>query len=512
MPGVDLHSFMVALRDFVVNWWPLLGLTFYCVLLYIFWRMLQLMPRVKPATVIVDPRTAIDWNDIAGADEAKMELAEIVEFLRDPKRFEQLGAVVPKGVLLYGPPGTGKTLLARATATESGAKFYAQSASAFVEMFAGLGAARIRKLFAEARKNAPSIIFIDELDAVGAARTGSSFNREQDQTLNQLLVELDGFASGDQVVVMGASNRLQDLDPALLRPGRFDRQLLVAPPDRVGREAILHVHTRTKPLSADVQLDLIARQTSGLTGADLANIANEAAILAGRREAKYVGAADFDNALERIVAGLQQKKVLTDKERRILAYHEAGHALMSHLMGEVGHLQKVTIVSRGNALGYTLHLPNEDRYMESKEELIDMLKIALAGRAAEQVVFGRVTNGAASDLERATEIARAMVFEWGMSDVVTSRTLRADNYALSEETKRVRDNEQARLTDEAYAEAVRLIEKHRSSLDRLSQALLEKETLMREEVLLLLTDVEAESRASETVGTPRVVVPLSNEA
>jgi cell division protease FtsH len=512
MPGVDLHQFMVDLRDFVVNWWPLLGLTFYCVLLYIFWRMLQLMPRVKPATVIVDPRTAIDWNDIAGADEAKMELAEIVEFLRDPKRFEQLGAVVPKGVLLYGPPGTGKTLLARATATESGAKFYAQSASAFVEMFAGLGAARIRKLFAEARKNAPSIIFIDELDAVGAARTGSSFNREQDQTLNQLLVELDGFASGDQVVVVGASNRLQDLDPALLRPGRFDRQLLVAPPDRVGREAILHVHTRTKPLSADVQLDLIARQTSGLTGADLANIANEAAILAGRREAKYVGAADFDNALERIVAGLQQKKVLTDKERRILAYHEAGHALMSHLMGEVGHLQKVTIVSRGNALGYTLHLPNEDRYMESKEELIDMLKIALAGRAAEQVVFGRVTNGAASDLERATEIARAMVFEWGMSDVVTSRTLRADNYALSEETKRVRDNEQARLTDDAYGEAVRLIEKHRSSLDRLSQALLEKETLMREEVLLLLTDVEAESRASETVGTPRVVVPISNEA
>ncbi|HEX9141541.1 MAG TPA: AAA family ATPase [Gaiellaceae bacterium] len=509
---MDLHSYMVMLRDFVVNWWPLLGLTFYCVLLYIFWRMLQLMPRVKPATVIVDPRTAIDWNDIAGADEAKMELAEIVEFLRDPKRFEQLGAVVPKGVLLYGPPGTGKTLLARATATESGAKFYAQSASAFVEMFAGLGAARIRKLFAEARKNAPSIIFIDELDAVGAARTGSSFNREQDQTLNQLLVELDGFASGDQVVVMGASNRLQDLDPALLRPGRFDRQLLVAPPDRVGREAILHVHTRTKPLSADVQLDLIARQTSGLTGADLANIANEAAILAGRREAKYVGAADFDNALERIVAGLQQKKVLTDKERRILAYHEAGHALMSHLMGEVGHLQKVTIVSRGNALGYTLHLPNEDRYMESKEELIDMLKIALAGRAAEQVVFGRVTNGAASDLERATEIARAMVFEWGMSDVVTSRTLRADNYALSEETKRVRDNEQARLTDDAYAEAVRLIEKHRSSLDRLSQALLEKETLMREEVLLLLTDVEAESSASETVGTPRVVVPLSSEA
>jgi cell division protease FtsH len=502
---VALHQLFVDLRDFVVNWWPLLGLIFYGLLIYIFWRMLQLMPRVKPAPVLIDPRTSIEWSDIAGADEAKAELLEIVEFLRDPKRFERLGALVPKGVLLYGPPGTGKTLLARATANQSGAKFYAQSASAFVEMFAGLGAARIRKLFAEARKHAPSIIFIDELDAVGAARTGHGFNREQDQTLNQLLVELDGFSSSEQVVVMGASNRLQDLDPALLRPGRFDRQMLVAPPDRAGREAILQVHTRTKPLAADVELDLIARQTSGLTGADLANIANEAAISAGRRDAQYVSGADFDAAIDRIVAGLQQKKVLTDKERRILAFHEAGHALMSHLMGEVANLQKVTIVSRGTALGYTLNLPNEDRYMESKEELIDMMKIALAGRAAEQVVFGRVTNGAASDLEKATQIARAMVFEWGMSEVVTSRTLRADNYALSEETKRLRDSEQARLTDEAYAEAVRLIQKHRIPLDRLSQALLEKETLVREEVLQLLVGVEPESRASETVGTPQVL-------
>src|SRR6184192_4010005 len=276
MPGVDLHSYMVALRDFVVNWWPLLGLTFYGVLLYIFWRMMQLMPRVKPATVIVDPRTAIEWGAIAGADEAKAELLEIVEFLRDPKRFHELGAVVPKGVLLYGPPGTGKTLLARAAANESGAKFYAQSASAFVEMFAGLGAARIRKLFAEARKHAPAIIFIDELDAVGTARTGNSFNREHDQTLNQLLVELDGFASSDQVIVMGASNRLQDLDPALLRPGRFDRQVLIGAPDLAGREEILGVHTRGKPLASDVDLKLTARQTAGLTGAELENICNEA--------------------------------------------------------------------------------------------------------------------------------------------------------------------------------------------------------------------------------------------
>src|SRR5438128_11865451 len=509
MPGVDLHSYMVMLRDFVVNWWPLLGLTFYCVLLYIFWRMLQLMPRVKPATVMVDPRTAIEWADIAGADEAKAELLVIVEFLRDPKRFEDLGAVVPKGVLLYGPPGTGKTLLARAAANESGAKFYAQSAAAFVEMFAGLGAARIRKLFAEARKHAPAIIFIDELDAVGAARTGHGFNREQDQTLNQLLVELDGFGTSARVVVLGASNRLQDLDPALLRPGRFDRQVLVGAPDLAGRQSILRVHTRSKPLGGDVDLDLIARQTAGLTGADLANISNEAAIFAGRRGAQHVMHIDFEGAMERVVAGLQQRRVVTEKEKRILAYHEAGHALMSHLMGDTMPVQKVTIVARGQALGYTLNIPAEDRYLHTKEELVDMMTIFLAGRAAEQVVFGRVTNGAANDLEKATELARSMVFEYGMSEIVSSRTMRADNYALSEETKRLRDHEQARLTDEAYQEAVRLLTKHRRSLDRLSAALLEKETLVRDEVLSLVRGVEAESRASELVGTP---VALSQTA
>src|SRR6266508_1484290 len=499
---MPLASLTHEVSQGALTWLPIF---FFGLIIVILWRTIQLMPRTKPNAVEPNSKTSVRFTDVAGVEDAKAELQEVVDFLRDPKRFAKLGARVPKGLLLYGPPGTGKTLLAKAVAHESGASFYSQSASAFVEMFAGLGASRIRKLFATARKNAPSIIFIDELDAVGAARTGHGFNREQDQTLNQLLVELDGFSSGAQVVVMGASNRLQDLDPALLRPGRFDRQLLVAPPDRKGREAILHVHTRRKPLSADVQLELIARQTSGLTGADLANIANEAAILAGRRNAKYVGALDFDNALERVVAGLQQKKVLTDKERRILAYHEAGHALMSHLMGELGHLQKVKIVSRGTALGYTLHLPNEDRYLESKEELIDMLKIALAGRAAEQVVFGRVTNGAASDLEKVTEIARAMVFEWGMSDFVTSRTMRADNYALSEDTKRLRDNEQARLTDEPYTAPLQLLETHRAPLDRLTQSLLEKETLVREEVLQLLADVDAESWASETVGTPQVV-------
>jgi cell division protease FtsH len=375
-------------------------------------------------------------------------------------------------------------------------------------MFAGLGAARIRKLFDEARKHAPAIVFIDELDAVGAQRSGHGFNREQDQTLNQLLVELDGFRSGDQIVVMGASNRLQDLDPALLRPGRFDRQMLVPPPDLAGREAILRVHTRGKPLAGDVDLAKVARQTAGLTGADLANIVNEAAIFAGRKELQYIRQEEFDAALERVIGGLQQKRIVTEKEKRILAYHEGGHALMAHLMGDALPVQKVTIVARGDALGYAFYLPDEERFLLTKEELVDRMTVALAGRAAEQIVFGRVTNGAASDLEKATEIARSMVFEWGMSDVVTSRTMRADNYALSEETKKLRDQEQARLTDGAYSEAVRLLERHRAALDRVAQALLEKETLVRDEILSLLAEVEPESRAAETVGMPRAIAAL----
>jgi cell division protease FtsH len=281
--------------------------------------------------------------------------------------------------------------------------------------------------------------------------------------------------------------------------------MLVPPPDLSGREAILGVHTRSKPLGPDVDLNQVARQTSGLTGAELANICNEAAIFAGRRSDTYVTQGDFDNAIERVVAGLQQKKVLTEKERRILAFHEGGHALMAHLMGSAMELQKVTIVSRGDALGYAFYLPEEDRYLHTKEELIDRMVVALAGRAAEEVVFGRVTNGAANDLEKVTDIARSMVFEWGMSDSVTSRTLRADNYALSEETKRLRDSEQALLTDTAYTEALRLLKKHRASLDRLAAALLEKETLVREEVVAMLADVDPESRASESVGVPRAV-------
>jgi cell division protease FtsH len=505
------HWFQAA-ADFATTWLPLAFFVVIALTAWLLWRTAGMMPRVKPASMVTGAKTSTSWADVAGVEEVRGELMEVVEFMRDPKRFERLGARVPKGLLLYGPPGTGKTLLAKAVAHESGANFYSASASSFVEMFAGLGAARIRKLFNEARKNAPAIVFIDELDAVGAQRSGHGFNREQDQTLNQLLVELDGFENARQVVVMGASNRIQDLDPALLRPGRFDRQLLVPPPDLSGREAILRVHTRGKPLNlSEVDLTQVARQTSGLTGAELANICNEAAIKAGRRGASAITQSDFDWALERVVAGLQQRKMLTEKERRILAYHEGGHALMAHLMGSVMELQKVTIVSRGNALGYAFYLPEEDRYLHTKEELVDRMIVALAGRAAEEVVFGRVTNGAANDLEKVTEIARSMVFEWGMSDTVSSRTMRADNYALSESTKRLRDEEQALLTDGAYEEAVRLLRKHRAPLDRIAAALLEKETLVREELQALVADVEPESRAAETVGVPRVVATEPGE-
>ncbi len=489
--------------DFILTWLPIV---LFAIIAFLLWKSLQYMPRVKPATVEKESPDAISWHDVAGLDEAKEELREVVEFLTDRKRFERLGARVPKGILLHGPPGTGKTLLAKAIAHESGANFYSASASSFVEMFAGLGAARIRRLFAEARANAPAIVFIDELDAAGSVRMGGGgYNREHDQTLNQLLVELDGFGGREDVIVMGASNRLQDLDPALLRPGRFDRQVLVAPPDLKGREAILRVHTRSKPLAADVDLARIARQTAGLTGAELANICNEAAILAARHGVVKLRAQEFDAAMERVVAGLQTRRVVTDKEKRILAYHEAGHALLSHLMGDLFPVQKVTIVSRGEALGYTFNLPAEDRYLHTREELEDLMKVLLAGRAAEQVVFGRITNGAANDLERVTGLARAMVFEYGMSDVAASRTMRADNYALSEETKRLRDAEQARLTDEAYAHSQRLLRKHRTHLDRLAGALLEKETLDRDELDRLLEGLLPESSSSETVGTVRLL-------
>jgi cell division protease FtsH len=474
---------------------PIIFLALIC---YFMWRTLRLMPRTKPQEIAPRSKSAITWEDVAGVDETKEELREVVDFLSDQKRFKRLGAKVPKGILLHGPPGTGKTLLAKAVAHESGANFFSQSASSFVEMFAGLGAARIRRLFKEARENAPAIVFIDELDAVGAQR-GSDISGERDQTLNQLLVEMDGFDARDNVVVMAASNLLEKLDKALLRPGRFDRQVFVPPPDRAGRQQILEVHTRGKPLAQDVDLDRVARHAAGLTGADLANLANEAAILAGRSKRDFVGQADFDNAFERIVAGLQTRKVITDHEKRVVAWHEAGHALVSELLPTVDKVQKVSIVPRGKALGYTLNLPQEDRYLKSRQELIDYMKVLLAGRVSEQITFGRVTTGASDDLKRVTGIARSMVFEYGMGTQIRSHQVPGDDYAVSERLRQTRDEEVTEIAEEAYRGAHQLLSDHRDLLDEIAERLLENEAIEREEIKSIMSQRREPAERETTV-------------
>jgi cell division protease FtsH len=480
------------LERYVTLWLPVM---FMGVLVYLVWRTLKLMPRTKPQQITPKSASSITWEDIAGVEETKDELREVVEFLSRPKQFKRLGAKVPKGIMLHGPPGTGKTLLAKAVAHESGANFFGQSASSFVEMFAGLGAARIRRLFKQARDNAPAIVFIDELDAVGAAR-GTDISGERDQTLNQLLVEMDGFQSGDNVVVMAASNMLEKLDPALLRPGRFDRQVFVPPPDMRGRHAILRVHTRDKPLAQEVELDRVARHTSGLTGADLANLANEAAILAGRKGRDFIAQSDFENAFERVVAGLQSRKVITDHEKRVIAWHEAGHALVSELLPSVDKVQKVSIVPRGKALGYTLNLPEEDRYLKSREELIDYMKVLLAGRVSEQITFGRVTTGASDDLERVTSIARSMVHEYGMGTTIRAHQVPGDDFTVSEALRQIRDEEVQALAEEAYRGAHRLLTDHRDLLDEIASRLLVNEVMEYEEMQRIMSgrrDREAEA-------------------
>jgi cell division protease FtsH len=473
-----------------------LPVVFMGLLVFLIWRTMKLVPRTKPQQITPRSKSSITWDDIAGVEETKEELREVVDFLSDPKRFKQLGATVPKGILLHGPPGTGKTLLAKAVAHESGAQFFSQSASAFVEMFAGLGAARIRRLFAKARENPPAIIFIDELDAVGAQR-GSDISGERDQTLNQLLVEMDGFDARDQVIVMAASNMLEKLDRALLRPGRFDRQVFVPPPDMRGRERILEVHARGKPLAQDVDLGRVARHTAGLTGADLANLCNEAAILAGRNGRDFVAQADFDNAFERVVAGLQSRKVMTDHEKRVVAWHEAGHALVSELLPTVDDVQKVSIVPRGKALGYTLNLPQEDRYLKSREELIDYMKVLLAGRVAEQVEFGRVTTGAADDLSKVTDISRAMVYEYGMGTMIRAHQLPGDDFTTSEAMRKIRDDEVQAVAEEAYRGAHRLLADHRDLLDEIAEKLLRDETIEHHEI----RDIMARARGDGRVAT-----------
>jgi cell division protease FtsH len=485
-------SFTQEVQNWAYNWQPVLMIVFFSALLFVLWRTLKVMPRIKPQQIKPASSQSVSFEDIAGVDEAKAELQEIVEFLREPKPFQALGAQVPKGILLHGPPGTGKTLLAKAVAHESGAQFFAQSAASFVEMFAGLGAARIRRLFAVARKHEPAIIFIDELDAVGGRR-GMDISGEKDQTLNQLLVEMDGFSSSGRVVVIAASNLLDKLDPALLRPGRFDRQVFVVPPDVKGRLGVLKVHTREKPLR-DVDLAMVAQQTSGLTGADLANICNEAAIFAARRGDKAITDADFDSAIERVIAGVQSKRVLGDHEKRVVAYHEAGHALCGELLPSVDRVHRISIVPRGRALGYTLNLPAEDRYLKTREELLDYMTVLLGGRVAEQVVFGAITTGASDDLKRVADIAHSMVHDFAMGTAGVGRSPDGD-VRLSERTLRIRDEERQDLVEEARRAAQKMILSHRRQLDALARELLEQEVLDREAIERIMDGVPRLERA-----------------
>jgi cell division protease FtsH len=473
-------------QDWAVIWLPIIFMGLIVVALI---YMLRFMPRTKPQEIKPQSSDSISWDDVAGVEEAKDELREVVDFLRDPKRFKRLGAKVPKGILLHGPPGTGKTLLAKAVAHESRAAFFAQSASSFVEMFAGLGAARIRRLFRIARKNAPAIVFIDELDAVGATR-GHDVSGEKDQTLNQLLVELDGFGGGDNLVVIAASNLLDKLDPALLRPGRFDRQIFVSPPDLAGRREVLRVHTKNKPLTEDIDLEMISRQTSGLTGADLANLCNEAAIFAGRERRDVLLTKDFEAALERVVAGMQSRRVISDHEKRLVAYHEAGHALCSELLPSVEKVHRISIIPRGRALGYTLNLPEEDRYLKTKEELMDYLVVLLGGRVTEHLIFGQITTGASDDLKKVHEISRSMVTDYGMATELNSKQLPAGDYSMADATRRHVDEEQQFIADHAHRRALTLVSQHRELLEAFAQTLLTHEVLERSDIERLVAEHE----------------------
>jgi cell division protease FtsH len=439
----------------------------------------------------VDPeKIRVMFSDVAGIDEAKAELTEIVDFLRSPGRYERLGGRIPHGVLLSGPPGTGKTLLARAVAGEARAAFFSIAASEFIEAIVGVGAARVRDLFAKAKEAAPAIIFIDELDAIGRSRQGSvsvtGANDEREQTLDQILTEMDGFDSNEAVVVLGATNRPEVLDQALLRPGRFDRRVAVQPPDRTGRRKILEVHTRSIPLADDVDLDQIAASTPGMVGADLANLANEAALLGARRNHEKVTMADFTDSLEKILLGAPRGVVLSREDRERTAYHESGHALVGMLSPDADPVRKISIIPRGMALGVTLSTPDSDRVSYSREDLEAKIRVALGGRVAEEIVYGKITTGAESDIEQLTQIARQMVGRWGMSEKVGPVTVLPSGNAgplfpgtseTSEETQRLIDEEVRRLVDEAHAVVTRLLTDHREQLDHLSHALLTAETL-----------------------------------
>jgi cell division protease FtsH len=466
------------------------------------------------AKLVTKDQPKTTFNDVAGVDEAIEELQEVKEYLQNPAKFQAMGAKIPRGVLLFGPPGTGKTLLARAVAGEAGVPFYSISGSDFVEMFVGVGAARVRDLFEQAKQSAPAIVFIDEIDAVGRHRGAGlgGGHDEREQTLNQLLVEMDGFDQRTAVILMAATNRPDILDPALLRPGRFDRHVTIDRPDLEGRKGILKVHARGKPFDETVSLETIAKRTPGFTGADLSNVINEAALLAARWGKKAISSKEVEEAIDRVLAGPERKsRVMSEREKRVIAYHEGGHALVSHVLPNTDPVHKISVVSRGRALGYTLTLPEEDKFMMTREELADELAMLLGGRVAEELIVGDITTGAANDIERATKVARQMVTEYGMSDVIGPLTLGQKQHEVflgrdfqsqpdySDHVAYEIDNEVRRLIDEAHDEALEILQTHRAKLDALASALIERETLDRDEVEAFLADLPKRPQRDLTV-------------
>ena len=466
------------------------------------------------AKLYTDDKKKVTFNDVAGADEEKAELEEVVEFLKDPRRFAQLGARIPKGVLLVGPPGTGKTLLARAVAGEAGVPFFSISGSDFVEMFVGVGASRVRDLFENAKKNAPCIIFIDEIDAVGRQRGAGlgGGHDEREQTLNQLLVEMDGFGANEGIIIVAATNRPDILDPALLRPGRFDRQITVDRPDVKGRMAVLRVHARNKPLSDAIDLDVIARRTPGFTGADLENLLNEAALLTARKNKKKIEMVEVDEAIDRVIAGPAKKsRVISEQEKRLVAYHEAGHTIVGYHLEHADMVHKVTIIPRGSAGGYTVMLPKEDRYFATRSELLDKISGLLGGRVAEELKLHEISTGAHNDFERATGIARRMVVEFGMSDKLGPMQFgRSQGQVFlgrdfgherdySEHTSQEIDQEIQRIIREQYKRTKDLLTKYSDQLEAVAQTLLDVETLDAEQIKSIIENGKLEPKASGTI-------------
>ena len=503
--SIDIENPPPAKRDYVGTITAIAPLILMILLIWIIWKRMGNSSgnkkfKAKTRKLEKDEQV-VTFSDVAGVDEAVTELSEIKEFLSDPERFRAIGASIPKGVLLYGPPGTGKTLLARAVAGEAGVPFFTLSGSDFVEMYAGVGASRVRDLFEEAKKEAPAIIFVDEIDAVGRHRGASSNqgNEEREQTLNQLLVEMDGFDVETGVIFIAATNRPDVLDPALLRPGRFDRQVAVERPDLDGRRKIAAVHAKGKPLGADTSIDTIARRTPGFTGADIANLLNEGALLAARRRKTSIGQAELDDALDRVIAGPEKgANTLSEREKLVIAYHEAGHTLVGHVLPNTDPIHKVSIIARGKALGWTLALPEKDKVLKARSELLDEMAMLLGGRIAEEIIFSDPTTGASNDIERVTGIARSMVTDYGMSDDLgllkfgvgmgeAYARMSAANYS-NDVAERI-DAEIRRLVENAGNEARELLSLHRETLDRIAAALIEHETLDAEDLAVIFADM-----------------------